>query len=476
MHFGRLSIYVRSISRIGTGNGFRSKFYSASQGDSNRELYRRLNASANPNQSVLPVLDQWDEDVGSLDRGTLRSVVMKMLHFKRYRHALEVSMWMTEKKCYDLTPSDVATRLLLIWNAQGIEQAEQYFNNLPQELIGCDVYVSLLKCYAAVECVEKAEAVVQKMWDLGFAMKSKDYNIILNLYSKTRNIKKLEASLQEMEENGVVRDNFTLAIQLTAYAAVMDVEGMDKVVKMLECDPKVVPDWSNYTIAANGYRKASLPDKAFEMLKKAEACLAIKEDVIAYNELLTQYAKLGKKDEVFRVWSRYKNRKVHNKGYSHFLNSLVKLGEFQKAEKVFAEWESRNDLVYDMNIPNIMIGLYSKKGLVEKAEALIDKAISKGGKPNAWTRYNLVEGYFQNNQPQKAVEMMKKTIVMLSGIEWEPIPEVATLKTCLEYLKGVGDTEQTDEFVELLVDKDVISLDKLEELSIDKGEIMPGLG
>ncbi|XP_065862957.1 pentatricopeptide repeat-containing protein At2g20710, mitochondrial-like [Euphorbia lathyris] len=298
MKFARLSIFLPEISLFGSGNGFRLRCYSSkampSQGfvrpssdGSNRELSRRIFSVGKPNLSIVPVLEEWGEQGRSLDRGTLRSIMMKLLHFKSYHHALEVSMWMTEKKCYDLTSSDVAIRLHLIVKAQGIEQAEQYFNNLPQELKGIDVYASLLKCYAITGCVEKAEALMQKMRDLGFAMKAMDYNIVLVLYSQTRNIEKLEALLQEMEKNGIVRDKFTLGIQLTAYAAVMDVEGMDKVVRMLESDPKVVPDWTNYTVAATCYTKAGLLDKALEMLKKAEVLLSIKRDISAYNNLLS---------------------------------------------------------------------------------------------------------------------------------------------------------------------------------------------
>ncbi|WCJ24848.1 Tetratricopeptide repeat (TPR)-like superfamily protein [Euphorbia peplus] len=77
------------------------------------------------------------------------------------------------------------------------------------------------------------------------------------------------------------------------------------------------------------------------------------------------------------------------------LRSLVMLGDFEMAEQIFNEWELR-DLPYDMHI--LMIGAYTKKGILEKAESVLDRAISKGVKPDAWTWYNLVEGYRENDQ------------------------------------------------------------------------------
>lgn len=109
-----------------------------------------------------------------------------------------------------------------------------------------------------------------------------------------------------------------------------------------------------------------------------------------------------------------------------------------------------------------MIRAYSRKGLFEKAEAVIERAVSKGGQPDAWTWCSLAEGYFQHEQPRKAVEMMKKAIA-ISGTDWKA--DIGCLKACMKYLKGVGDTEQEEQFVRLLKERVIITLD---ELDIDK--------
>ncbi|WCJ34111.1 Tetratricopeptide repeat (TPR)-like superfamily protein [Euphorbia peplus] len=430
------------------------------------ELYRRINPIGDPTVSVVPVLNQWVEEGRSVHQESLKDIIRKLRSSRRFHHALEVSMWMTDKQYHNLTPSDAAIRLGLISKAKGIEQAEKYFNNLSQKLKEINVYGALLHCYGTAECVEKAEAVIQKMRDLGFAMQILDCNVMLTLYYKTKNVEKLDALLKEMEKNGVVPDRITLGIQLSVYADAMDSEGIDKIVVMMESDRKIVPNWIDYIVAATGYRKAGLLDKALEMLKKAEACVPSNGRHLTYDNLMTHYATIGMKDEVLRLWSLYKKGKVYNKGYARVLKSLVTLGDFEMVEQIFNEWELQ-DLIYDMHIPNIMIRVYSKKGLLEKAEAILDRAILKGGKPDAWTWYNLVEGYLQNDQSQ-TVEVMKKTILLSTNAGRKL--DVARLKARLKFLK---DAEKTEEFVKLLIDKDFFSLDKLEEeedLLMDRDE------
>ncbi|XP_065863463.1 pentatricopeptide repeat-containing protein At2g20710, mitochondrial-like [Euphorbia lathyris] len=474
MKFARLISSPHEISSFGSRNGFRSNVYSikenpicrsisyrSSEDSTTEQLYRRISPVGDPKVSIVPILDQWVEEGRSVDEQDLKNIIGQLLYYKRHNHALQISMWMTDKRYFQLSPLDASIRLQLISKAQGIEQAEKYFNSLSRKLKGVQVYSALLNCYATAQCVEKAEALMQKIRDLGYAKRPVEYNLMLNLYKKTGNMEKLDALLQEMEENSIVRDRFTLSIQLTAYAAVMEIEKMDKIVTMMESDPKVAFDWTNYSAAAVGYRKAGLLDKALEMLKKAEACVPTKGYMYAvYNCLLIEYATIGRKDEVVRIWSLYKKYKIYNRGYKSILKSLAILGDIEMAEEIFGEWESQG-LTYDMHIPNAMIRAYSNKGMFEKAEAVIDRAISKGGKPDCWTWYFLATGYLEKDQPEKAVEMMKRAIVICQPL-WKPSTE--PLAACLEHLKGVGDMEEAQELIKLLLDKSIISLDIQEKL------------
>ncbi|KAH7513115.1 hypothetical protein FEM48_Zijuj12G0162400 [Ziziphus jujuba var. spinosa] len=138
------------------------------------------------------------------------------------------------------------------------------------------------------------------------------YSALLNCYARAKLVKKAEAVIQQMKHMGFAR-----------------------ILSRMETDPEVL-DWSTYSAAANGCRKAGLVDKAFSMLKKLEELiLTAKIKSTAYECILTQYTSIDKKDEVLRLWE-----------------------------------------LFNKNL---------KKGLIEQAESLFNQLIEKGGK----TRYYL---------------------------------------------------------------------------------------
>lgn len=365
-------------------------------------------------------------------------------------------MWMTDKRYYPLTHGHVAVRLDLISKVHGIEQAENYFNNVPIQLKPLEVYGALLNCYARAELVEKAEAVMQQMRDMGFARSILSYNVLLNLYYKTGNYEKMDNLLHEMEEKGIGNDSFTYGIQISAYAARSDEEGILKILTKIETDTELL-DWATYSTAANAFIKAGLVDKALSMLKKSEKLiLTANKKSEAFEFILTQYAAIGKKDEVLRLWELFnKQVRVYNRGYMCMITSLLKFDDIENAEKIFEEWESRN-LSYDIRIPNSLIRDYSRKGLFEKAESLFNRVIEKGGIPDSKMWRYLASGYFKHNQMQKAIEATKQEI-SVAGSFWRPSKYY--LAVFLDYLKRNGDLKGAEEIITLVKDKGFVSLD-----------------
>ncbi|KAL9425525.1 hypothetical protein AB3S75_032477 [Citrus x aurantiifolia] len=433
------------------------------KGSSMYKLYRMLSPMGDPNDSMVPLLDQWVEEGRPLDMEQLRVIIKRFRLYKRFSHALQISMWMTKKSNFVLTPADVAIRLDLIAKVQGIEQAANYFNCVPEKLKLPGVYIALLNAYAYAKSAEKAEIIMQQMRDRGLVKKTIDYNSMMNVYYQTGNYKKLDSLMHEMEEKGIDRDKYTFSILLSAYAAASDGEGIDKIVAMMEADRGVVLDWTVYATAASGYVKAGLSDKALAVLRKSEVLTMHNKFSRAYDFVITQYAACGNKGDVLRVWKHYKqNLKVYNRGYICVISSLLKFDGMESAEKIFEEWESCN-LSHDIRIPNHLIDAYCRRGLLHKAETLIYKAQLRGTEPNVRTWYLMATGYLQNNQSEKGVEAMKKALVLLeAGTRWKPSKEC--LAACLGYYKKERDIEGADYFIKLLTGKEIISADLQDRL------------
>lgn len=298
---------------------------------------------------------------------------------------------------------------------------------------------------------------MEKMKQLGY-MTSHSYHSMLNLYTKTGKHKKLVKLVDEMGNKGVRYHRTTYYIQLTAYGT-FDIKGMEKLLGYMETDPDITLDWRVYVIAAKGYFNFCENKKSLEMLKKAEERVYLNTDGIAYESLLTMYANLGEKEDVYRIWDLYKKtwRKVNNTGYHHMVSSLVKLDDFEGAEKILTEWESVTDF-FDFWVVNVLVNGYSKKGYWKKAESYVERLVGMGKQPPTSTWNCLATAFCNYKEMEKAVNAMKNAIFNYDH-RWK-LNQV-TLKACVNYLEEKGDTEVASEFACLIKgrrDKEPVSV------------------
>ncbi|XP_015951202.2 pentatricopeptide repeat-containing protein At2g20710, mitochondrial-like isoform X4 [Arachis duranensis] len=428
-----------------------------------QDLYRRIFIVTDPTLPVVTILEQWVQDGRTLSYNELVFVIKQLRSRKRYKNALEVSFWMSEKGYSEPRSSDFSLKLDLIAKVKGIEEAESYFDSIPNYLRTTDCYSTLLNCYAQVRDVDKAKRIMLQMRHLGFAGSTLARNALLNLYYQTQNYDKVENLLLEMKEEGIKFDRFTFSTLINTYAAKSDIEGIDKLLAQLEDDPSYSQHadwWSVYAVAANCYGKLGLHDKAFNALKKSEERLSSTIWKEAFPYLVTQYATIGKKEEVMRLWKIYKmdGKLLKRDYYSTVISSFLKLDDIELAKSIFEEWESRNRYFRNFFIPNMMIAAYSRKGNMEEAEAIVNRTIMKGGKPNLWTWSRLLLGYIPQRNFPMSVRCMKEAVSIYEvGCKWKPLPE--SLAAIFQYLKFNGDMEEAEDLIRLLSSKNIISLD-----------------
>lgn len=369
--------------------------------------------------------------------------------------------WIKKSKDFDLSPRDFAVELDLVSKAHGLESAETYFTSIPDDLRTYKVYGALLNCYADAKVLKKAEDTMQKLKELGYAG-TVAYNVMMNLYAKLGYLEKLQSLVLEMEDKGISGDAISYNILLNALASVPDVKEMEKVLMKIEVDPVLI-DWIHYAVAAKGYLKAGDIEKAYKSLKKCEHKLRGKKEKLGIDMLITLYTSMGKKDDIYRIWNKYKKKLEHqNSSYHRMIRGLEKLDDLDGAEKIFSEWEA-NRVHFDIRIPNLLISAYCKKGHIEKAISIIEQLVESGKQPNGSTWNRLALGYCVQNDMEKAVEMMKKAI-LASHPGWKP--HFHSLVSCVKYLQSIGDTQGEEELKDLLRVRGLYS--KEVERGIDK--------
>ncbi|KAH6817771.1 hypothetical protein C2S51_001374 [Perilla frutescens var. frutescens] len=418
------------------------------QAASSPRLYQKLQRCNEQRVSVAPALDEWVAQGRQMHRPELERFIKTFRAYNRNKPALEIAEWMSgSMKHFTVTPGHVAIQLDLISKVRGVEQAENFFNSLEDGLKDIRVYSALLNCYADAKSLEKAEATMKKIREFN-SRSNLSYNTMLSLYSKMGMHEKLDSWMQEMKSDGIGFSIVTYNIRLNAYAE-SDLEGMEKLLAEMEGDPQASQNFYRYTIACKGYIKAGALEKALAVLKKAENLINDGQRRFVYGPLISLYATMKKKEDVYRLWNLFQNcEKLQYGSYVYILTALEKLDDLDGARKILEEWEERNGSS-DIRIPNIVIGAYCRKGDVGEAELILNRLVQNGMKPCSKTWSHMAFGYHKNGRMEEAVEMTKKAYVdAFSG--WKP--DHATVAACLEHLKKKGDEEETQELL-VLVEK-----------------------
>lgn len=367
---------------------------------------------------------------------------------------LQTIEWMSNKTNFELSSGDMALWLDMIGKVNGISQAEKFFESLSSSSRTDKLHGALLNSYAEVRSLDKAEALFQKMRDSGFLKMAIPYNVMLTLYSRMGKHEKIEPLVREMENNGIKSDDFTYSIRLNALAAASDVEGIEKLLMERENDPEVPMDVHAYLTAAKGYLKAGLVEKALTTLGKSEPLVNATGRRIDLEHLMTMYASTGNKDEVFRIWNRYKETgKMFNSAYLGLLSSLVKLNDIDAAEKIFREWESGRTQ-FDSRVVNFMIGAYCKEGMFETALSCVERVSSGTSENEAGVWQRLAGLCFDDGRVEMAVDCMKRAVSANGRMRKL---RRSTAAGCIEYLKGLGNRESAHEFLVSLKERGALS-------------------
>lgn len=277
---------------------------------------------------------------------------------------------MGEKGVCNLYSEDYAARLYLTENVLGLEEAEKYFDNIPENMKDYYVYVALLSSYTKSDKnLGKAMATFKKMRELGFLLKPSPFNVILSLYSQENMVEEI---LREMEENNVDPNSLTVNIVLKVYAAESKVEAMEMFMRHWGREDGIKLERGTMVAMAKAYAKAGATEKAIEVYGDVAGC---KREV---HHLWNVYCKNKKEEKVKNDKERrnlFSTLLNMDDGYRTVISSLLKLDDVQGAEKVYGEWKP-NGPQLDLSIPGLLISRFCNDGDALKVGEML-KSISK---------------------------------------------------------------------------------------------------
>ncbi|ESQ34058.1 hypothetical protein EUTSA_v10009907mg, partial [Eutrema salsugineum] len=301
---------------------------------------------------ITPILEQWGDTMKQSD---LKCLIKSLRDSNQFSKALQVSEWMGEKKVCNLYSEDYAARLYLTENVLGLEEAEKFFENIPENMKDYSVYATLLSSYAKSDKnLGKAEATFKKMRELGLLLKPSPFNSMLSLYSNKKMAKKI---LREMEENNVDPDSLMVNKVLRVYAAESEVEAMEKFARLWGGEDGIKLERGTMVAMAKAYAKAGLKKKAIETYGYVAGCK--REVYRLWNECRKE-----EKEEVHdeNLWGECKkDEKAEDDLYRTVISSLLKLEDVEGAENVYGEWKP-NGPKLDLSIPGLLISRFYAEG------------------------------------------------------------------------------------------------------------------
>jgi len=348
------------------------------------------------------------------------------------------------------TVSDQAIHLDLIAKTHGITAAENYFIDLPESSKNIECYGALLNCYCKELMSEKAEALMQKMKELGLSVAAMSYNSLMTLYTKIGQPEKVPALVQEMKASDIMMQTYTYNVWMRALAAVNDIHGAERVVDEMKRDGRVAEDWTTYSNLASLYVDAGMHDKAENALKELEKRNSSRE-LLPYQFLITLYGRTGNLLEVYRVWRslRLAFPKTPNVAYLNMIQVLANLKDLPGAEKCFKEWES-GCTSYDIRIPNVLMGAYVKDGSFDKAVELKKHAQMRGAKPNAKTWEIFLDYHLTKGEIKSAVDCVENASSTRRGDGTKWVPPADVVKALMGHFEKEKDVDGAEGFLEIV--------------------------
>ncbi|KAK9742734.1 hypothetical protein RND81_03G194300 [Saponaria officinalis] len=432
-------------------------------------IFKRISTIDDPEIGVSSELNRCENDGKKFTKWELCRIAKELRKYKRYKLALEVYEWMNNRiGTFRLSSSDTAIQLDLIAKVRGITYAEDYFTRVPDTVKDKRIYGALLNAYVGAKIRDKAETLMEKIRNKGYAIDPLPYNVMMTLYMKLEEFDKVEELISEMKQKKIPLDSYSYNIWISARGSRGSAEVMEQVLEEMESDPSIVTNWTTFSTMAAMYVKLRLPEKAEQCLRILETRI-VGRDRMPYHYLISLYGSVGNKDEVYRVWNIYKSifTNVPNWGYHSVISSLVRLGDIEGAEKLYEEWLPVK-FTYDPKIGNLLMGWYVKEASFEKVKGFFDHMIEVGGKPSAASWEILGEGHIKEGRISEALTCFKEAFRAEGTKNWRPKPSNVT--AFFELCDKEADQASKDDLVALLTQMGCMEDEKYSSLPNENEE------
>ncbi|GAB2295612.1 hypothetical protein Dimus_029768 [Dionaea muscipula] len=360
----------------------------------------------NQSQRVYKTLDKYVADGKDLSRSEISDAMICLRKRKMYSKALQFYEWLEANKQMEFLERDYVHRLDLIAKVRGLQIAENYINSsIPEPYRGELVYRSLLANCISSNDVKKAGEVFNRMKDLdNITVKASVCNQLLLFYKKAATTKIADVLLF-MEKEHIKPTPHTYYILVDTKGESNDMDGMDQIVETMKAEG-MEPDLRMQVILAKHYAAGGLKEKAEAILKGIEGS-NLERGVCEI--LLPVYADLGNVDQVRRVWDICKTKPTREECMAA-IKAWGRLKKIEEAESVFDHMVQTWKGGLSSRHYVVLLNVYADHKMLSKGKDLVRKMGESGCRIGSLTWHALVKLYVEAGEVEKADAVLQKAI------------------------------------------------------------------
>uniref|UniRef100_A0A7I4B812 PROP1-like PPR domain-containing protein n=1 Tax=Physcomitrium patens TaxID=3218 RepID=A0A7I4B812_PHYPA len=241
---------------------------------------------------------------------------------------------------------------------------------------------TLLHCFVRIGDVEQATKVYNDMVEAGSA-NVVTYGNMINLYSKFQMVEDAENLLAEMRESGVKPDEYIYGSFVKLYCNSDMIDKATMVVQEMK-DDGLVPDQIIKTNLMQAYGRVGRYDEAEELFWSLQD-----PGAVAVSSVLSIQESVCNEREMFPLGQALQSP-IDTQILNQLLIKRAEAGELREAELLLDKLVEAGGCIVD-TAAVLMINLYGRRGLFQKAKSLFNSLQKKDHPPSLYVYNTMIK-------------------------------------------------------------------------------------
>lgn len=268
-----------------------------------------------------------------------------------------------------------------------------------------DVYKSIIKVLGKMKQFGTVWALIEEMRNENPHLISPDlFVVLMRRFAACRMVKKAIEVLDEMPQYGCEPDEHVFGCLLDALCK----NGSVKEAASLFEDMRVrfSPTLKHFTSLLYGWcREGKLMEAKFVLIKMKEA--GFEPDIVVYNNLLSGYAISDKMGDAFDLLHEMRRKGVEPNvaSFTTLIQALCLREKMEEAVRVLIDMQKSGSDADVVTFTTLISG-FCKWGKLDRAYELLDSMIEKGIMPSQMTYLHILQAHEKKQELEECIELI----------------------------------------------------------------------